>query len=131
MKVEREEKQIAVSKIAEVEVNEQEVVTEEVGHRVRDDGRLNPGLVEQERKEEINCSVETLNMFEFVSWVEAATNAVNSPTTTKWVDRVEKDDEGHEFVRCRPVVHPSLLTQGRLPQPVERGASSLFHVWRA
>ena len=52
---------------------------------------------------EMNDKVNTLGMFEFGSWHEATSKAGKAPTTTKWIDRVEKDDDGREFVRCRLV----------------------------
>ena len=45
---------------------------------------------------------EALKMFEFGPLREV-TRARKNPTTTMWVDRVKNDDEGHEFVRSRPV----------------------------
>ena len=47
--------------------------------------------------------VKTLGMFEFGSWHEATLKAGKAPTTTKWIDRAKKDDDGREFVRCRLV----------------------------
>ena len=55
------------------------------------------------KKAELGYMVETLKMFEFGSWREATSKACKSLTTTKWVDRMKKD-EGHEFVRCRVII---------------------------
>ena len=46
--------------------------------------------------------VKTLEMFQFGSWEEATLRAGKAPTTTKWVHRVKKDDDG-KIVRCRNV----------------------------
>ena len=51
----------------------------------------------------MDCIVDTLKLFDIGSW-EEATQAGNDPTTTKWVDRTKKDEEGHEFMRCRDLV---------------------------
>ena len=42
-------------------------------------------------QEEMNYMVKTLG------------KAGKAPATTKWIDRVVKDDDGREFVRCRLV----------------------------
>ena len=36
-------------------------------------------------------------------WQGATSKAFKAPTKTKWIDRVKKDDDGREFVRCRLV----------------------------
>ena len=61
----------------------------------------NEDPVNKGRDEEIK--VTTLEMFEFRSCEGATSKAGKAPTTTKWVDRVKKDDDGDEFVRCRLV----------------------------
>ena len=47
--------------------------------------------------------VKTLGMFEIDSWEKATSKAGKAPTTTKWIHRVKKNDDGREFVRCRLV----------------------------
>ena len=49
----------------------------------------------------MNYMVKTLEMFEFGSWEDATSSAGKMPTTTKWVDRGKKDDNGKTFLRCR------------------------------
>ena len=51
----------------------------------------------------MNYMIRTLEMFEFGSWKDATSKASKMQTTTKWVDRVKKDDDGRTFVRCRLV----------------------------
>ena len=48
----------------------------------------------------MNDMIKTLEMFEFGSWKDATSKASKMQTTTKWVDRVKKDDDGRTFVRC-------------------------------
>ena len=43
-------------------------------------------------REEMNYMLMTLEMFEFGSREEATSKASKEPTTTKWIDRVNKDD---------------------------------------
>ena len=47
--------------------------------------------------------VKTLGMFELGSWKEATSKAGMAPTLMKWIDRMKKNDDGSEFVRCQPV----------------------------
>ena len=47
-----------------------------------------------------------------------------APTTTKWVDRVNKDDAGNEFVRCRLVARDSKPTrEGPERRPIRSHAA--------
>ena len=46
---------------------------------------------------------DELHVLEFGSWEEAMSNVGRPLTTTKWIDRVKKNDDGREFVRSRPV----------------------------
>ena len=69
-------------------------------HSLRKEGN-DQDSVKQGRDEEIK--VTTLEMFEFVSCEGATSKAEKATTTTKLVDRVNKDDAGNEFVRCRLV----------------------------
>ena len=77
-------------------------------------GDLDPEQVRQGREEEINCMVKTLGMFDFCSWQDATLNAGNSPTATKWIDRVKEDDDGREFVRCALFQTKTRGSDGRL-----------------
>ena len=86
-----------VVEAAEVEVNEEEEeewITEEESRRVDDGGELDPEHVRQGREEEMNYMIKTLKMFEFGSWEDATSRTSKMPTTTKWVDRAKKDDNG-------------------------------------
>ena len=76
-----------------MEENEEEVGwrTEGETQLEEDGGDLDPEQVRQ-----------ALWMFEFASWHEVTLKAGKAATTTKWIDRVKKDDDGREFVRCRP-----------------------------
>ena len=47
--------------------------------------------------------VKSLVTFEFGAWQESTSKGGKAPTTTKWIDRVKKDDDGRESVRCRVV----------------------------
>ena len=47
---------------------------------------------------------DELHVFEIGSWEEAMSNAGKAPTTTKWIDRVKKNDDCREFVRRRLMV---------------------------
>ena len=47
--------------------------------------------------------IKTPQMFEFGSLQEAMSRGGIPPTTTKWVDRTRKDDDGKEFARCQLV----------------------------
>ena len=60
--------------------------------------RLVPQQVRQVREEEMNHMVKTLGMFEYGSWREATSKAGNASTTTNWIGRAKKDDDGREFV---------------------------------
>ena len=77
-------------------------------------------------------------MFEFGSCEEATSKAVKAPTTTKWVDRVKKDDAGNEFVRCRLVARDFKPTRegprddlfaARPPLEAKRGVNEAW-TWR-
>ena len=46
------------------------------------------------REDELNYMVKTQC---------GSSKVCKAPTTTKWIDRVKKDDDGREFVRCRLV----------------------------
>ena len=78
-------------------------MTEEESRRGDGGGDLDKEQVRQGREEEMNCMIKTLKMFEFGSWEDATSRASKMPTTTKWVDRARKDDNGKMFVRCRLV----------------------------
>ena len=69
----------------------------------RDGEDLDPEQVSQGQEEEENCMVKTLEIFGFGSWEDATSKASKLPTTTEWVGRVQKDDGGREFARCRLV----------------------------
>ena len=86
---------------AEVEVNEEEEewMTEEP-RQGDEGGDLDPEQVRQGREEEMNYMVKTLKMFEFESWEDATSRTSKMPTTTKWVDRANKNNTGRTFVRC-------------------------------
>ena len=100
-KLQQEEKESTVSEIAEVEVNKQEVEMEE-DHQVEDPTKSWTQWYWREGdKRNMDQMVETLKMFDCGSWQEATTRARKVPTTSMWVDRVKKDEEGQEFVRCR------------------------------
>ena len=91
--------------MGEVEVNEEEEeqwMTEEESRRGDEGGELDPEPVRQDREEEMNDMIKTLKMFEFGSW-EDATSRTSKMSTTKWVDRFKKEDNGKMFVRCRLV----------------------------
>ena len=94
-----------VVELAEMEVNEEEVEWRAEGQTQfeADGGDLNPVQVRQGREEEMKYTVKTLGMFEIGSWEEATSYAGKAPTTTKWIDRARKNDDGREFVRCRLV----------------------------
>ena len=90
--------------LAEVKVNEKEEVewgTQGEAPFEEERCDLDPEQVRQGRKEEkMKYMVKTLGMFEFGSWQEATSKAGKAPTTTKWIDRVMKGNNGREFVRC-------------------------------
>ena len=94
-----------VVEVTEVEVNEKEEewMNEAEPRRVEEEGDLDPEQVLQGREEEMKYMVKTLVMFEFGSWKDATSRAGKMPTTTKWVDRAKKDDNGNTFFRCRLV----------------------------
>ena len=92
--------------VAEVEVNEEEEeewMTEEESRRGDEGGDLDPEQVRQGLQEEMNYMIKALKMFEFGSWEDVTSRTSKMPTTTKWVDRAKKDDNGNMFVRCRLV----------------------------
>ena len=89
--------------IAEVEVKEEDRHEEEAGEMQAEDGEQEFDLVQQGRREEFEYTKERLQMFEFGSLQEAMSRVGKAPTTTKWVDRTKKGDDGKEFVRCRMV----------------------------
>ena len=65
-----------------------------------EEGDLDPEQVRQGREEEeMNCMVGTLRVLEIGSWEETTSKAGKAPTTTKWIDRVKKYDDGREFAR--------------------------------
>ena len=76
--------------LAEVEVND-----EEVDWRTERDPTRSGGGDEPHG--------QTLAIIEFGSWEEATSKAGNAPSTTKRIDRMTKNDNGREFVRCRSV----------------------------
>ena len=93
--------------LGDVEVNVEEVERRTEGEtQVEEEGcDLDPEQVRQGR-EEMNYMVKTLGMLVFGSWEEATSKTGKVPTTTKWIDRVKKNDDGREFVRCRLVAVP-------------------------
>ena len=101
---------LEVVELAEVEVNEEEEEEEEeeeVEWRAEGDtqfeeegGDLDLEQVRQGREKEVNDMVNVRGMFEFGLWEEATSKAGQAPTTTKWIDRAKKDDDGREFARC-------------------------------
>ena len=106
--------------IAEVEVNEEDPDAEGAGEMQAEEGEqeLGPVQVQQERKKELQYIIKTLQLFEFGSLQEATSRGGKAPTTTKWVDRTRKDDDGKEFVRCGLVARDAKpkprRTEGRL-----------------
>ena len=78
-------------------------MTEEESHRGDEGVDLDPKQVRQGREEEMNYMIKTLKMFEFGSWEDATSITIKMPTTTKWVDRAKKDEDGNTFLRCRLV----------------------------
>ena len=96
--------------VEEVEVNEEEVEWRLDGGAQFEEqgGDLNPAQVRPGREEEMNCMVKTLGMFDFGSWQEAI-------TATKWIDRVKKENDEREFVRCRLVAR-DFKTRGEGPR---------------
>ena len=57
--------------------------------------------MQQVRREVLEYMIKIWQMVEFGSLQEAMSSGGKAPTTTKWVDRTNKDDDGKEFVRCR------------------------------
>ena len=86
-------------------MNEEEVEWRIEGdaHFEEEGGDFDPEEVRQGREEEMNYLVKTLGKFKYGSWQEATWKAGKAPSTTKWINRVKKDDDGREFVRCRLV----------------------------
>ena len=65
---------------------EEEDVGEEFGGEEEDD-ELDPEMVKEGRREEVEFMKEKLEMFEFGTWEEAmAATGGKPPTTTKWVE---------------------------------------------
>ena len=85
-------------------MNEEEVEWKTEGETQFEEecGDLDPEQVRQGREEEMNCVDLALGMFEVGLQKEATSKAIKVPTTRKWIDRVKKDDDETEFVRCRP-----------------------------
>lgn len=67
------------------------------------EGPLHPKMVENGREEETNYMVKTIDMFEFGGYEKAKGTGGKEPTTTKWAECKNVDDEGKQFVRCRLV----------------------------
>ena len=65
--------------------------------------------------QELEYVIKTLQMFEFDALQEAMRGGGEAPTTTKWVDRTKKDDDGKEFVRCW-LVAPDLKPKREAPR---------------
>ena len=86
-----------------MEVNEEEVEWRTEGETPIEEegGGLDPEQVTQGREEDLNDShrVQTQGMFQFGAWEEATSIAGRVTATTKWIDRVTKDDDGREFIR--------------------------------
>ena len=82
---------------------EEESMNEGETRHVEEEGDLDPEQVRQGWEEEMNHMVKTLGMFEFGTSKDAMSRAGKMPTTTNWVDRAKKDDNGKTFVRCRLV----------------------------
>lgn len=90
--------------IGEFEVNdaEGEFIKEFVAEGGEGD-QFDPKLLEEGRAEEARYMEDKLAMFEYVSRDEAIKKGGKTPTTTRWVDVIKKNDEGREFVRSRLV----------------------------
>ena len=71
----------------------------------------------------------SLGMFECGSWQEATSKAGKAPTTTKWIDRVKKDDGGREYVRCRLVARDSKLQEPRTKNQQHKSDCQLRWSW--
>ena len=68
------------------------------------DEELDPEMVKEGRKEEVEFMKDKLDMFEFGTYEQAmARSGGKPPTTTKWVEGWKNNDDGSRFVRCRPV----------------------------
>ena len=86
--------------IAELEEDD---VGEEFGGGDEDD-ELDPEMVKEGRREEVEFMKEKLGMFEFGTWEEAmAATGGKPPITTKWVEGYKVEDNGNRFVRSRLV----------------------------
>ena len=67
---------------------------EAADHRVEDEEKMDPALVEKGRTEEMDFMFE--KMFELGSWQEA-TKTRTKPTKTNQVGRVKKGEAGHDL----------------------------------
>lgn len=65
---------------------------------------LGPKMVEDGCREEANCMVKVMGMFEFGSYEDAIFRSNGkAPVTTKWVKVKKVGEDGKEFARCRLV----------------------------
>ena len=95
----------ASAEIAEVEVNEEDLDMDGASElQASGKQELDPMQVQQGRREEREYMTKKLQMFEFGSVQATLSRSGNAPTTTKWVDRMKKDDDRKEFAGCRLVV---------------------------
>ena len=71
-------------------------------HRIWEEGGdLDPEQVQQSREEKMSYMVKTLGMFDLGSWEEATSKAAKASATTKWIDRMKKNDDGRRRWRRR------------------------------
>ena len=89
-----------VVEVAEVEVNveEEEWMTEEESRQVEEGGDLDPEQVRQGREEEIIYISKTLKMFEFESWEEATSKAGKMPHNN---ETGRPEQEGRQWENLR------------------------------
>ena len=64
-------------------------------------GDLDPEQVQQSREEKMSYMVKTLGIFDLGSWEEATLKAGKASATTKWIDRMKKNDDGRRRWRRR------------------------------
>ena len=87
-------------------VNEEarEVDVDELGEEEwNDEDELDPAMVEEGRREEVEFMVKKLDMFEFGDYEEAVARGGKQPTTARWVEGWKIGEDGKRFVRCRLV----------------------------
>ena len=74
---------------------------EKVNRRLKRESRSWTRKVQQGKRDELEYMIKTLQMFECGSLQEAMSRGGRAPTTTKWVDRTKKSDDGQEWNRRR------------------------------